>query len=225
MIKIVAFDLDDTLYSEIDYVKSGFNAVSLLMKKQFGINNFYKELVKTFQASERKKVFNVTLKRLGIKYNDSLIQEMVDQYRTHIPNIQPYQDVLPSLMFLKQKYTLVLITDGYLEAQKHKVHSLKIESFFKKIIYTDKHGRNYWKPNKSAFKLVMEIFSVKGYECAYIGDNISKDFLAPNQLGWLTIQIFREDGIYVNTNINFSNKEFIPKIKIKSLIELKEIIH
>ena len=39
MIKAVVFDLDDTLYSETDYVKSGFVAVGDELKRRYGIAN------------------------------------------------------------------------------------------------------------------------------------------------------------------------------------------
>jgi len=220
---LVAFDLDDTLYPEKNYVFSGFKAVSQLMKNHLGINNIYPELVKTFNMGERRKTFNFTLERLGIKYNEVLLQKMVDCYRKHFPNIKPYNDVVPTLRHLKNKYTLVLITDGYLQSQKNKIASLNIDKFFKKILYTDEYGRAYWKPNLGAFQIVMEYFSVNGDNCVYVGDNIEKDFFAPNQLGWETIQIKRKNGLYSNSDI-FINEDFAPRVRIHSLLELKEIL-
>jgi len=202
---LVAFDLDDTLYPEKNYVFSGFKAVSQLMKNHLGINNIYPELVKTFNMGERRKIFNFTLERLGIKYNEVLIQKMVDCYRKHFPNIKPYNDVVPTLRHLKNKYTL------------------NIDRFFKKILYTDEYGRAYWKPNLGAFQIVMEYFSVSGDNCVYVGDNIEKDFFAPKQLGWETIQIKRKNGFYSNSDI-FINKDFAPRVRIHSLLELKKIL-
>lgn len=218
---LIAFDLDDTLYPEKDYILSGFKAVSQVMKNKFGGNDICPELIKTFKNGERRKTFNTTLERLGIKHNESLIKEMVDYYRMHFPDIIPYNDVVPTLKLLKQHHNLVLITDGYLEVQKIKVKILNIQRFFKKIIFTDEYGRDYWKPNPKTFQMLMSDFSANKDECVYIGDNIEKDFFAPNQLGWLTIQIIRKDKIYCN---NFTNKEYEPKIKIKSLLDLNEIL-
>ncbi len=202
-------------------MRSGFKAVSQLIKNQFGINNFYPEVVKTFRGGERRKTFDITLERLGIRYNESLIQNMVTCYRSHFPNINPYNDVVPTLNYLRQEQTLVLITDGYLDVQKNKVRALNIEKFFKKIVYTDEFGKDFWKPNLKAFQMVMEYFSVNSNECVYVGDNINKDFFAPNQLGWLTIQIKRKNGIYSDI---FINNDYSPKIKIDSLLELKKIL-
>lgn len=223
MTKVIAFDLDDTLYPEKEYVFSGFKAVSELVKRRLDIEDFYPELVKTFNGGERKKTFDTTLRRLGIESDEALIQDLVDCYRVHFPDINPYADVVPTLrhLHLTEKYHLALITDGNLQAQKNKVRALNIGQFFEKIIYTDQYGKEYWKPSSSPFQLVMKYFSAEGDECVYIGDNMEKDFIGPNRLGWLTVQIKREEGQYVNSIGNDNHK---PQVRIDSLKSLEKIL-
>jgi len=222
---LIAFDLDDTLYPERDYVLSGFKAVSKIIKNKLGGDNIYPELIKTFNSGERRRTFNVTLERLGKKYDESLVKYMVNHYRKHIPDIHTYEDVSPTLEFLKQNHNLALVTDGYSDVQKNKVCALNIEKFFKKIIYTDEYGKDYWKPNLKVFQMAMDYFVANKDECTYIGDNIKKDFYSPNQLGWLTIQIKRKNGLYSNNHAShLNNKEFQPKVEINTLFELKEVL-
>jgi len=221
VIRVVAFDLDDTLYPERDYVLGGFKAVSELIGKRLGIKDFYPELVKTFNRGEREKTFDAALEKLGIKPNKALIQDMVNHHRAHFPNIKPYADAVPTLKYLRQKHHLALITDGYLQSQKNKVRALNIEHLFERIIYTDEYGEDYWKPSSLPYKLVMEYFSAEGIECAYVGDNIKKDFIAPNKMGWLTIQIRREGGQHLN---DIDNDKFKPQVRIDSLEDLKIIL-
>lgn len=221
MIRVVAFDLDDTLYPEREYVLSGFRAVSKLVKERLGIEDFYPELVRTFDEGEKGKTFDATFKKLGIEYDNALVHELLDCYRAHSPDIKPYGDVVPTLQCLKEKYHLALITDGYLQAQKNKVKALSIGQFFEKIVYTDEYGKDYWKPSSFPFQLVMEYFSAAGDECAYIGDNMEKDFIAPNKLGWLTIQIKREEGQYSN---NIGNDSHRPQVRIDSLDSLEKVL-
>jgi len=221
MIKVVAFDLDDTLYPEREYVLSGFKVVSELVKQQLGIEDFYLELVETFNGGERKKTFDTTLKRLEIEYDLALIQDLVDCYRAHLPDIKPYDDVVPTLQRLKTQHHHALITDGHLQAQRNKVRALDLGQFFERIIYTDKYGKDYWKPSPFPYQLVMEHFSAEGSECAYIGDNMEKDFIAPNKLGWLTVQIRRKEGQYVN---NVGSDDCNPQIAIDSLKDLEKVL-
>lgn len=221
MMKVVAFDLDDTLYSEKAYVLSGFKVVSELVQKRFGSEDFCLELLETFDGGERKKTFDATLKRLGIEYDEALIQDLVDYYRAHLPAIRLYDDVEPTLRSLRERYHIALITDGHLQAQRNKVRALNINQFFERIIYTDQYGKNCWKPSSFPFQLIMRHFSVIGDECAYIGDNIEKDFIAPNELGWLTVQIRREEGQYVN---GIGSDDRKPWVRIDSLEDVERIL-
>jgi putative hydrolase of the HAD superfamily len=221
MLKVIAFDLDDTLYPEREYVLSGFRSVAELARRRFKVEDFYLELVKTFSAGERMKSFNATFERLGIEYDETVIQDLIRHYRAHFPNIKLFDDAVLTLQQLRKKHHLALITDGYLQAQRNKVRALNIERFFEKIIYTDQYGKEYWKPSRFPFQMVMEYFSVEGNECAYVGDNMEKDFIGPNRLGWLTVQIKGKDGQYLN-DVNCDDCE--PQVRINSLKELGKLL-
>tara|TARA_B100001093_G_C26764715_1_gene987337 strand:+ start:801 stop:992 length:192 start_codon:yes stop_codon:yes gene_type:complete len=55
---IIVFDLDDTLYNEIDFVNNGFNVVANYLKKKFGVNK-QKSLIflkKKFLIDRKKKL-------------------------------------------------------------------------------------------------------------------------------------------------------------------------
>ena len=61
---IIIFDLDDTLYPEISYVKSGFLAVSnyLSLKYGFDESQTYSFFLKTLRKDGREGIFNKFLK-------------------------------------------------------------------------------------------------------------------------------------------------------------------
>jgi putative hydrolase of the HAD superfamily len=98
-------------------------------------------------------------------------------------------EIVPELAKI---YPLGLISDGYLPVQSHKANALGAQRWFKEIIFTEELGRKHWKPALTAFNLMMKRFPGEKY--IYIGDNPRKDFVAPRQLGWKTIQILRPDG-------------------------------
>jgi putative hydrolase of the HAD superfamily len=83
-----------------------------------------------------------------------------------------------------------------LPAQKLKVEALGIADYFKCIIYTEELGRNLWKPSPAGFEKLLEILNIEGTECVYVGDNARKDFIAPNGLGFATVQVVRPVGIH-----------------------------
>jgi len=90
-----------------------------------------------------------------------------------------------------KKFTLALLTDGFLPAQQLKVQALGLEKYFKCIIFTEQFGREFWKQSPAGFEKLMETLNVKPQSMAYVADNQIKDFIAPNRLGFVTIQIIR----------------------------------
>jgi putative hydrolase of the HAD superfamily len=203
MITTVVFDLDDTLYDEIEYCKSGFNAVAEFLVESpetLSASQIFSALWDQFMAGNRKKTFNAALDELEIGHDDKLIEKLVNVYRNHTPKITLPQDSRDVLCKLETKYMLALITDGYLPGQKLKVQSLGIEEFFKCIVYTEHLGREFWKPSPAGFEKTIEILKVKPENMVYIGDNEKKDFIAPNKLGFLTIQLIRPARLHTKTS-------------------------
>lgn len=221
MIRAVVFDLDDTLFSETDYVLSGFKAVSEWIEKRSSVKGFFEAAEDFFQKGSRGNIFDLTLKQLGIEYSNDLISEMVRFYRGHRPNIALLDDARWALDFFIKSKKLGIITDGYLLAQKNKVSALGIENLFDIIVYTDELGRDKWKPSEIPYRRVMEALSCEGSECVYIADNPVKDFVAAKALGWLTVHIKRPSGQYSGYA---AEKGYAADIEIVSLYELKEII-
>ncbi len=199
MITTVVFDLDDTLYDEIEYCKSGFDAVSDFLARlpQFPpAEHIFDSLWKQFTSGDRTKTFNTALDELGIGCDDKLIGELVKVYRSHTPKITLPDDSRDILDRLHGRYTLALLTDGFLPAQQLKVEILGIERYFKCIIYTEELGRDCWKPSPAGFEKLTETLNIKPQNAAYVADNQQKDFIAPNQLGFLTVQLIRPARIH-----------------------------
>ena len=140
---IVFFDLDDTLYSERDFEKSGIEFVYNFFKiKQVDLgtilNNRKNWVEKIINGSNNKITFHMVL----------------DLYRNHLPAIQLYKD---SKIFLEKLnslgYEMSLITDGRSITQRNKLKALGIESYFKNIVISEEV--NSEKPSEYNFRMVM----------------------------------------------------------------------
>ena len=209
MITTVVFDLDDTLYDEIEYCKGGFKAVAEFISKMPGAptaENIFNALWEQFASGNRRKTFDSVLDELGISYDDKFIEELINVYRSHTPNLRLPQDSRDVLTELRAKYTLALITDGFLPGQKLKVQSLGIEKFFNCIVYTEKLGREFWKPSPAGFEKIIEILDAKPENMVYIGDNEKKDFIAPNKLGFSTVQLIRQARLHTSVSAEYGAK-------------------
>lgn len=225
IINTVVFDLDNTLYDEVDYCRSGFAAAAEFLTEMIEdtpAKDIFNALWEQFCTGNQTRTFNGALEKLGIDYNDELIEELVKVYREHKPDITLPKDSLSVLKKLKRKYALALLTDGFLPAQKFKVQALKIEKFFTRIVYTEELGREFWKPSSAGFEKILETLQIQPENAVYIADNEKKDFIAPNRLGFLTIQLIRDNNIHVSNAVEngFAAHHVIQKIsQIPGLLE------
>lgn len=224
MIKAIVFDLDDTLISEKEYIKSGFKQVANKIAKENNLDekSIYELIMDTFDE-DSKNVFNRVLDKLGIQYEIEYIKELINYYRNHMPNIKLYNDAKYILDTLKNKgIKLGMITDGYKITQRNKLEVLNISDYFEYIVVTDELGREFWKPHQKPYEIIKQNLNVEYENMVYVGDNISKDFITPNKLGMNTILINREEGIYSGVQMG---DEYLAKLKVKSLLDLEEILN
>lgn len=203
--KIFVFDLDDTLYSERDFEKSGI---------EFVYNNF------NIKQIELDKILNNRKNWIEQIINDSnnqiTLQMVLDIYRNHFPTIQLYKDAKVFLQkLISQGNEMSLITDGRSITQRNKLKALGIESYFKNTIISEEI--NSEKPSEYNFRLVMNNKKADTY--IYIADNPNKDFITPNKLGWLTICLLDKGHNVHKQNFNLA-KEFLPQISINSFEEI-----
>jgi len=214
---IIIFDLDETLYNEITFVRSGFLSVSSYISKKFNIKKkiIFKKLQYFLKVYGRGKVFNYLCADLKIKCS---IKKLINIYRSHNPKISIRKDSIYILKYLSS-YNKYIITDGKYSVQKKKIKALKIKHFFKKIFYTDFYGKIYEKPSIKCFKIIKDIENISWSKIIYVADNPYKDFVNCNKRGIITVRILK--GIFKNVNVK---KNFDGQIKIKNLYSLKKII-
>ena len=168
--------MDDTLYDEVDYCASGFRAVAGYLADNHGADKdaAFEALWAEFSAGNHRETFNCALDKLKIAYEISDIKKLVELYRTHKPDITLPDESKKVLDILKNNYSLALLTDGFLPAQKLKVAALGIEPYFKHIVYTEELGRQFWKPNPKGFEIILEKLSSKAENTVYIAECMPK---------------------------------------------------
>jgi len=188
-IEAVIFDLDDTLYPEKDYVKSGYQAIA---KAYPQIPTMFDELWAAFE--QKTPAIDLVLGRHGMtaKKDDAL-----HLYRFHAPELTLDPTVREMLVRIKKEKKLGLLTDGRPEGQRAKIKALGLEDAFDAIIVTDELGGiEFRKPCERAFSLICNALHVPAEKTVYIGDNIAKDFIAPEKLGMQCIWFRNKTGLY-----------------------------
>lgn len=192
-LEAVIFDLDDTLYSEKEYVRSGYKAVARILPE---VEHAEERLLKYFE--ENLPAFDTLLQEEGI-FTEERKRQCLAEYRYHKPEIHLYAGVVEMLTELRDRgYKLGVITDGRTEGQRKKIDVLGFEKYVDCIIITDELGGiEYRKPCEKAFCLMKRELNIEFGQMCYVGDNMKKDFIAPERLGMQAIWFRNRDGIYV----------------------------
>jgi putative hydrolase of the HAD superfamily len=185
----IVLDLDDTIYKEINFVKSGFTAI---IKKyaDYHHDKYFEVMMNSwFNGSNAIKTLFECLNILNIP-----IKEPLNLYHSHFPEINlPQESRFFFQTALSRGYKLGLITDGRTITQRNKLKSLGIDGFFEKIVISEEFGSE--KPTIQNYKIFEESFP--GNSFCYIGDNLKKDFIAPAKLGW-KMYCIRDSGINIH---------------------------
>lgn len=216
--KLIVFDIDDTLYDEIDYVKSGYRAVADYVEKKYGVQDIYDRLMTLF-AKSPKNVFNRLLDELSNRYDDSEVIDLVNTYRRHKPDIKLSHEISDTLNILKNKYYLAVVSDGNYETQKLKCESLGLDEFFNAIVLTDRYGKDYWKPSRKPFDILSNKFGIKLNDMYYVGDNPAKDFYL-SIYGINTVRFYNPNGVHFAEKYKDNIVEKYRIDKISGIIEL-----
>lgn len=185
------FDLDDTLYPEKAYVRSGFSAVA----REFPyVDNMAEKLWSAFERG--KPAIDEVLKAEGLSQRESK-ERALASYRNHKPSISLYPGVKGMLKRLRSVGYVGVVTDGRPSGQRMKVDVLGLTELVDDIIVTDElGGPQFRKPNPDGFMALQSRWEIPFEEMAYVGDNASKDFLAPLALGMKCIWFRNVEGIY-----------------------------
>jgi len=73
---VLVFDLDDTLYPECDYVRSGFAAVDRWLREHRGVTGFSEIANAHFRGGRRGNIFDLSLEELGLPRDPALVSRI-----------------------------------------------------------------------------------------------------------------------------------------------------
>ena len=228
MKKHIFFDLDRTLWDfETNSHETLLEICGKYDLKNLGILNyiqFIKEykiineklwtlyrLDKISQKDLRRERFQQTLALYNIKDSD-LSEKIGEDYIEICPRktkLYPY--TFEVLDYLKSKYQLHIITNGFHKTQHIKLDHARLKPYFQQIITSEQVGVK--KPNPKIFKHALLQAKAIEIESVYIGDDLEVDILGCQNYGI--------DGIYFNPE-QIAHPEN-PKYEISCLSELKEL--
>ncbi len=201
-IKHIFFDLDDTLW---DFEKNSsfvlqqiFNEYYLSQKLNTNFETFHSAYKQTnaFLWSEynkgkidkeffRNNRFNKTFKIFGYhNYNENI--KITQHYLSQAPYEKHLKDdCFDTLDYLKNKYQLHIITNGFKETQNIKLHNSGLRKYFSKVIISEEHSLA--KPDEKIFRLSEKLTNCNKEDCVMVGDNFECDIEGALNAGWKAI--------------------------------------
>ncbi|GIZ07369.1 YjjG family noncanonical pyrimidine nucleotidase [Flavobacterium sp. UMI-01] len=224
-IKDVFFDLDHTLW---DFDKNSALAFEVILKERHPLVNraaFIEAYIpinqscwKLFQYNKitheelRYNRLKYSFDALGYPVTDQEIDCISAQYIELLPeNNHLFDGAVEILDYLKSKYRLHIITNGFAAVQYKKMHKAQLISYFTTITNSEMAGVK--KPNPVIFEYALQLAKAKKESSIMIGDSLDADVQGALDSGL--------DAIYFNEAI----ATFPTNIKqITHLLQLKNYL-
>ncbi|SDE76190.1 putative hydrolase of the HAD superfamily [Pricia antarctica] len=192
---VIVFDLDDTLYNEMEYLRSAYSEIAQSVDSAQW-RPLFARMYSLFRS--KKDVFEFVSKTYKMDKS-----HLLNTYRTHVPSLQPFKGVLDTLAQIKAKKGKIgILTDGRKTTQRAKLKALDIIDRVDKIVVSEEVGSE--KPDERNYRIIEEAFPDCTY--LYMADNLRKDFIAPNKLGWQTLGLI-DNGL----NMHFDGHGYFDK--------------
>jgi YjjG family noncanonical pyrimidine nucleotidase len=229
MYKHIFFDLDHTLWDHSEnskialeevYVHFDLHSIGIPSTAQYHqtFNEVNHKLWLQYerglinQATLRHDRFRMVFSKLGVD-DHRLCDAVSDKYLEISPRksgLLPYTQEI--LAYLRPKYPLHIITNGFNEIQAIKMQAGKIDHYFEHIVTPQNSG--FKKPDAEIYYYALDLVGVKPRECLMIGDTFYTDVLGAMAVGI--------DAVFFNPNDQRHPER--PTYEISHLKELKGIL-
>ena len=193
--KNIYFDLDNTLWD-------------------FGTNarEAFKEIFETYQLWDKISDFEkfiLTLKQLDIRDN-FLSKQISEAYLELVPQKSNLvSNAYEVLDYLKSKYSLFILTNGFHDTQNAKLINSGIQHYFSGL-FTSEDAR-WSKPDRRFFAYALKSVNAKKSESLMVGDDLHVDIAGAKNFGM--------DQVFYNRKMISHQMKITYEIK-----ELKELM-
>jgi putative hydrolase of the HAD superfamily len=219
MLKVIAFDADDTLWHNEAYFQEVEHKFFALLENylpqhtvarellQTEINNIslYGYGVKAFMLSMIETAIRVSDKKIPIE----ALEKIIDYGREHLNKpVEIMEGVEAVLQNLKGRYRLVMATKGDLLDQERKLKKSGLEHYFHHIeIMSEKKEEDFQK--------LIKHLDIKPAEFAMVGNSLKSDVMPVLNLGG--------HGFHVPYHITWAHERVEAKIDHEKFRQLESI--
>lgn len=227
--KNLFIDLDDTIYDFSSASREAFmETYELLHYDRFfdSFNHYYSiyepynlELWHIYGEGKitkeelNKRRYSYPLEVVGIK-DQELADTFCREALGRIPTKNRLIDgAIELLEYLRPKYNMYILSNGFKELQSHKMRTAGIDKYFDALILSEDIGVN--KPNRELYEYALEKTGSKLEESIMIGDMFETDIVGAANIGM--------EQIYFNPKKKESHT-FAPTYMVTELLQIKDIL-
>ena len=229
---VLFIDLDDTLYDFTSNSTDAYREVYAFMEYGRWFRSFEhyyeiywarnKELWVLYADSKITKEqlnaerYTHPLRVMGVPDADAVGARFWEESMKRLPlgaRLMPHAREV--LEYLKPRYRIYILSNGFAELQSRKMQSAGIAHYFDGVVLSEDIGVN--KPHRAIFDHALRVAGVTADRALMIGDNYEVDIKGACGAGI--------DQVFYNVaGLDISGEVLIPTHTIGSLLELKEIV-
>ncbi|NOZ57977.1 MAG: TIGR02253 family HAD-type hydrolase [Euryarchaeota archaeon] len=225
MLKAVFFDIDDTLYDSTTLARRArLNSIRAMIdagleeRDEARLYSLLQRIIKKF-GSNYPRHYDELLNELGVPWNPKIVAAGVVAYEhTKFGYLKPFPGVVPTLIELRQRFRLGVISNGLAIKQWEKLINLSLHHFFDVVVTSEEVGCE--KPSRRIFEVAVRRLGVASEECVMVGDRIATDVVGGKRAGMRTVWVRR--GKYASSEPR--SEEERPDAIIREIVELPEVL-
>jgi YjjG family noncanonical pyrimidine nucleotidase len=221
----IFFDLDHTLWDFEKNSELTFAKIFAQNHPRVHVDSFIEKYIPINQACwklyQYDKITHDELRYNRLKHSFDAIQYSISDDKIAII-AQDYIDLLPDnnhlfdgafeiLDYLKNKYKLHIITNGFADVQDRKIKNSRLDGYFVSITNSETAGVK--KPNPIIFEHALRVANANKTQSVMIGDSLDADVEGALQIGLEAI-FFNESKLPVEDHIK----------QVSHLLELKKYL-
>ena len=188
MVKVVAFDLWDTLI----YLEKSWKTFTQLKPFIARDENFWRQKVKPlylFRQQKSPESFLEDLRKsLGIDLRN-LAPEMHKQLDYDLKHTKVYPDVFSTLEVCKKKGKKLAVMSNQCSFYVPSFYSLGLNKYFDFVLFSCNLG--YGKPDERIYRKLIDITRTDPSNILIVGDHRNLDYQRPLELGFKAVHLSR----------------------------------
>ena len=187
--RAVLFDLDDTLYSQDQFVLSGFAACAgyLHCAKGLDARRVLDVLRAARKSPRRGHELQACVAHFGLA--QPMVSELLEVMRGHPPALRLPRESESVLSLLRGQWRLGIVTNGMPDLQRRKVEALGVGALVDTVVFANEYGSHRGKPDPAPFLEALTRLGVAPDHAVFVGNDELCDITGAAAIGMRAVLV------------------------------------